>query len=187
MAMYYLEHYGFVGEEPYLAHYGIKGMKWRHRRPSIYQHRRDQMKRYAYDSNGARYKEADIGPHNGTTHRKRSESDQELVDRINRQTYGNTSNDSNAARLMRMARVRNRQDELAKKGIYQDYASVGGSSRAETLRTTMLMPRTNRVTSSRIDRDYRGNVTNEARSRAWERMKNHARSQRRRKPLGSRV
>lgn len=29
MARYYLEHYGFVGEDkPYLAHHGIEGMRW---------------------------------------------------------------------------------------------------------------------------------------------------------------
>lgn len=33
MPKYYLEHYGFVGdEENSLMHYGVKGMKWRHRK-----------------------------------------------------------------------------------------------------------------------------------------------------------
>jgi len=33
MPKYYLEHYGFVGDdENYLMHYGVKGMKWRHRK-----------------------------------------------------------------------------------------------------------------------------------------------------------
>ena len=28
MAEYYLQHYGYVSSEPYLAHHGIKGQQW---------------------------------------------------------------------------------------------------------------------------------------------------------------
>ena len=34
MATYWLKHYGFVGDDPYLAHYGVKGMKWGRRNRS---------------------------------------------------------------------------------------------------------------------------------------------------------
>lgn len=174
MAMYYLEHYGFVGEEPYLAHYGVKGMKWRHRRPSIYQHRRDQMNRYTTRAGGS---SSSIGPQNsnGNTHHKR-ESDDDLVRRLNDRAYGNRTNSSNTARLMRLARVNMMRDDYAKKGIYQTYSSNPDGT--ETMGT--MMNRSMAVTK----RDRNGGVSStssRSHNNNWENFASAVAKNRRRK------
>ena len=131
MPKYYLEHYGFIGdEENSLMHYGIKGMRWRHHKvkPGMGDHDRAEYYRTQGEKRN-RKREAEnehpsysIGHHPPGGARGKA---MRLYDYVEGRRGGTGSNDpwSSLKREMRVQNLHSNEDALNKRGLYFFYNS----------------------------------------------------------------